>query len=185
MAKWTATAVAFLMSVAFSPSWAATAATVQSTGDYDPNHCGFWGDSVTLVVTQDNRPSIKYNFCSAYGESKVLQIIKDRVGQTYILLEYSKGHGPRATSKYLEVYSLNGDRLNDRRSELLDEPAAFAVDLVYTYAVVLPPNGGLKLTFKLHKVDLSDSDSPPLPAWESDVGPPPALEKVIWVDAHP
>jgi hypothetical protein len=185
MAKWKAAAVAFLMSITFSPSWAATTATVQSTGDYDPNHCGFWGDSVTLVVTQDNRPSIKYNFCSAYGKSKVLQVIKDRAGETYILLEYGEGHGTRATSTYLEVYSLKGDRLNDRGGELLDEPAAFAVDWVYTYAVVLSPRGGEKLTFKLHEVALSDSNSPPLPAWESDVGLPPALEKVIWVDAHP
>jgi len=75
--------------------------------------------------------------------------------------------------------------LNDREGELLDEPASFAADWVYTYDVVLPPRGGLELTFKLTKVNLSDSNSPPLPAWETEVGPPPALEKVIWIDAHP
>jgi len=185
MASWKIAALAFLMSVTVSASWAATTATVQSTGNYDPNHCGFWGDSVTLVVTQDNRPSVKYNFCSAYGKSKVLQVIKDRAGQTFILLEYGVGHGTRATSKYLEIYSLDDGRLNDRGGELLDEPASFVADWLYTYDVVLPPGGGLKLTFKLDKMDPSDWNSLSLPAWETEIGSPPSLEKVIWIDAHP
>jgi hypothetical protein len=181
MTRGKAFAVAFFMSVTVSPSWSATTATIQPTGDDDPHNCGFQGDSVTLVVTQDTRPPVKYDFCSAYGISHILQVIKDRAGRTYILVQYYEGHGTRATSKYLEIYSLNGGRLNARENELLEEPATFAADWVYTYNVALPAEGGLELTFKLDKMDPNKSR----PAWETDVALPPALEKVIWIDARP
>jgi hypothetical protein len=185
MTKGKAVAVALFMSVTVSPSWSATTATVQPTGDYDPHHCGFRGDSVTLVVTQDHKPPVKYDFCSAYGISHILQVIKDKAGRTYIFVQYDEGRGPRNTSKYLEIYSLNGDRLNARENQLLDELATFAADRIYTYEMVLPPGGGLKLTFKLDRINSEKWNSLSLPAWETEVGPPPAVEKVIWIDAHP
>jgi hypothetical protein len=146
-------------------------ATVRSTGDYDPNNCGFWGDSLTLTISDGDRVIITKRYCSAYGESHA-RIVSDARAHNYVLLTHSEGHGTNAKTDYLTVYRLT-DKLIKRTRVRISEGVGPTARWFYDYTVQTLPQGGLKLVMTLRIEGTPDRGSiPPEPA------------RVVIVDRH-
>jgi len=141
------------------PAWPAPQATVQSSGNQDPNGCGFWGDSLTLSVIDQGKKILKKDYCSAYGKSKV-QVITDTKAQNFVLLEYSEGHGTNATTDYLVVYALT-KTLAERARALISFGVGLTSRWFYDYVVETPSVGGLKLVMTLRVWGIPDPGTLP------------------------
>jgi hypothetical protein len=107
---------------------------------------GFAMDELTLSVSEHNQHVANKVFCAAYGRAKA-NVITDKVGQTFILLEYGKGHGSHATTFYLEL-----DRLHPDLLEVLRVPLSWPINpsqmFTYSYVTELPSSGGIRFHLK-------------------------------------
>lgn len=106
---------------------------------------GFAEDDLTLRVSEKGKQVASTNFCSSYGKAKA-HVITDKTGQTFILLEYSEGRGPNATTGYLAL-----ERLPDLL-EVLRIPLSWATGpaerFTYSYVTELPASGGVRIILK-------------------------------------
>ena len=102
----------------------------------DPSGCG-WRDDMTLVILRQGREILSEDYCSAYtrGEARV---VTDATGRSYVLLEYSEGHGTGATSDFLKIFEVEDDSLTERAQLMIRSNAS-----LYDYSVGTPPEGGM------------------------------------------
>lgn len=88
---------------------AAPEVVVRSTGGNDPNHCGFWGDSKTLLVVDNGKQIARDDYCAAYGRSSA-KLFTDRHGHMYAFVVYGHGHGMNTGGDMLKVMRVDVDK---------------------------------------------------------------------------
>ena len=110
--------------------------------------CRFADDALTVEVRDGSTLLSAYSFCSSYGKASA-DLAVDVRGRSYLLLNYSQGRGPNATSGYLSVF-----RVAFEMVEYVRVPISSATGPTsrweYQYTVTTPRQGGLQLTFNLH-----------------------------------
>lgn len=112
------------------------------------NNCGgFAEDELTLSISDHGKQVASNVFCSSYGREAAARVVTDKSGQTFILLEYSEGRGPNATTHYLEL-----DRLHPEFLEVLRVPLSWATSptqrFTYSYVIKLSTSGGIRIYLK-------------------------------------
>ena len=134
---------------------AAPEANVVPTNDAFYGPCGSSEDDLTLVVSENGRQVTKGDYCSSYGKSSA-QIVSDRLGRTYIAVEYGEGRGTRAVTTFLLIYHRDGSNLH----EIARVPIAWATgrngDWIFEYAFDRLQPSGLQITF--HRVGNGEGD---------------------------
>lgn len=140
---------------------------VHQTGalDQDPNGCGFWGDSLTLSVTDDDKKTLDKDYCSSYGRGSAT-IVQDVNQTNYVFLTWSEGHGTNATTDYLTIYKLTNS-LIERTRITISEGAGPTSRWNYKYTIEKPSDGGLRLIMTL-RVD-GDGEVTDIPAERTKV----------------
>ena len=106
-------------------------------------NCQFLGDDMVLEVAQGDKVLTQYQFCSSYGKASAM-VEKDYNGVCYVLLEWSEGHGPNATTDYLSVFALRRDLFEYARTPLSSASGA-TTRWKYQYSVSTPSTGGLHI----------------------------------------
>jgi hypothetical protein len=131
--------------------------------------CEFWGDGLILSITDHGRVILKKHYCSAYGAGEV-RMVTDAIGNHYVFLEYSEGHGTSATTGYLKIYRFT-NRLIEKDHFTISE--FVGPDSVWTchYIIHTPHGGGLQLILT------RTLDGPPDP----DIPMPPETQ-IITID---
>ena len=135
------------------PAKAAPQATIQSGWPsymrLNSEACdNFSGDALTLTVVAHGKPVAKNPFCSTNGRASG-HVVTDKSGKTFVLVEYSKGHGAgQAVVTYLEI-----DRLQKSEFlEILRVPLSWATGVdqrfTYSYEIELPASGGIRIHLK-------------------------------------
>ncbi len=132
------------------PAEAAPQATIQSGWPsyirLNSEACDhFSGDALTLTVVDHGKPVAKYPFCSTGGRASG-HVVTDKSGKTFVLVEYSEGHGAgQAVVNYLEI-----DR--SQHSEFLEVlrlPLSWATGVdqrfTYSYEIEFPASGGIRI----------------------------------------
>ena len=118
--------------------------------------CARVEDTLTMIVSNDRKVVAKHYFCASSGPiSTTAQVVTDRAGNNYILLNYGEGHGTNAVRKYLKIYALPKDltKLSQGMYDYLRTPISAAAGLtsgwVYRYQIEKLSCGGLRLLLAL------------------------------------
>lgn len=146
-------AFALLISVTGSRASAAPQVSIAPTLPFSmysthiDNCGGFAEDELTLTVSEHGKLVARNVFCSSYGREASARVVIDKSGQSFILLEYSEGRGPNATTHYLELERLQPDLL-----EVLQVPLSWATSptqrFTYSYSIEIPGSGGIRIHLK-------------------------------------
>ncbi len=135
------------------PATAMPQTTVQITekkinGEYPKDECGgFWGDSLILTIRKNNQKITDYDFCSRYGKADA-SVVKDALGEEFLILKFGEGGGTFALTEYLLVFRIS-DKLVEYARIPVSAPAGFTSVWQYDYKIEKPSSGGLKIILDL------------------------------------
>jgi hypothetical protein len=117
---------------------------------YTPSDCDVTDDEMRVVIKDEAKKLVQYDFCSSYGEASA-KLIADTRGREYLLLRYGEGRGTNARSEFLSVFLVQPG-IPDLFEYMRTPVSAGASPLAYwdyDYKVLTPKEGGLRLEFHL------------------------------------
>lgn len=123
-----------------------------------------------MSVFKGSRVVAVHRYCSAYGAGSA-RVVTDALGEEYVFLRHSIGHGTHASVDYVTIYRFNG-RLVKLGRLLIRYPLGSFADANYDYAIRKPPRGGLRFVSTVSisgKKLATDSAAPPATKLQIDV----------------
>jgi hypothetical protein len=127
--------------ITISPKWPKLKLDVKECG-------GFSEDSLILKI-KNNSEEITHEFCSSYGKADA-QIVKDAIGDKFLILKFGEGRGTNSVSEYISVYRIQDKFMKYEYVRIpISEGAGPVSRWYYEYEITKPNEGGLVITLRL------------------------------------
>jgi hypothetical protein len=138
--------IIFFASAAFSAEPSVKILNKWSDLNTDTKECdGFSYDNFILKIN-NNGKEITHEFCSSREADA--EVVQDAIGDYFLILKSTAGHGTNAWTDYFTVYRINPNLIEYLKTPISDGAGPFS-RWYYDYKITKPEHGGLVFTFSL------------------------------------